>query len=179
MKWCILLVMAKRKIFPLLLTVLCVSVVSGYVMTGAILLGKHTPEKPAYETGVLSIANISVLVEIPSTLEGIHLGLGNRDTLAENTGMLFLCLGPKIGMETPAMWMKGMRFPVDIIWIDENFTISDITRDVRPNSYPEIFTPFHPAAHVLEVNAGFALRHGISVGDTVFGLGGSSCGRTS
>ena len=71
--------------------------------------------------------------------------------------------------------MKNMHFPIDIIWIGEDLTVSGVTPHVLPESFPESIVPARPAAHVLEVNAGFAEKNGISQGDVVFGLGGSSC----
>lgn len=134
------------------------------------------PEEPAiddvrYEQSVLSIANVSLAVEIPLTKSGFEKGLGERDFLKEDGGMLFLCV-PEIYQK---FWMKGMRFPIDIIWIDENFTVADITPNIIPESFPETFMPSQRAPHVLEVNGGFAEEHGISIGTMVYGLGGSPC----
>lgn len=129
--------------------------------------GKETQ----YERSVISIANASVAVEIPLTKTGFEKGLGERDSLSENDGMLFLCLPDAY----PKFWMKEMRFPIDVIWIDESFTVVDIAMNVSPESFPEVIAPSRPATHVLEVNGGFAAAHGISIGTAVYGLGGSPC----
>lgn len=124
-----------------------------------------------YEHGVISLANASVAVEIPLTKTDFEKGLGERDSLSENGGMLFLCLPDAY----PKFWMKEMRFPIDIIWIDDTFTVVDITQNAAPESFPDILTPARPAAHALEVNAGFAEEHEISIGTMVYGLGGAPC----
>ena len=76
-----------------------------------------------------------------------------------------------------AFWMRDMRFPLDFIWISEECTVADITRDVPA---PEPDTPVsrlpkyeseEPAAYNFEVNAGEAERHGVQVGDPVTFVG--------
>ncbi|MBI1998957.1 MAG: DUF192 domain-containing protein, partial [Parcubacteria group bacterium] len=106
---------------------------------------------------------------------GFEKGLGERTFLPEDGGMLFLCLPDAY----PRFWMKEMRFPIDIIWINEEFIVVDITPDVSPESFPKTFTPSSPTAHVLEVGSGFAKEHAIVPGTMVYGLGGSPCKRTS
>ena len=71
-----------------------------------------------------------------------------------------------------AFWMKGMLFPLDLIWI-ENGTVVHIERDA-PHFPPStsdlslpIYAPAAPATYVLEVNAGFTALHGIEVGSQV------------
>ena len=127
-----------------------------------------------YEHSAITIAGTTVSVEIPLTKNSYKKGLGDRDELGEKSGILFLCLTDPY----PKFWMKGMKFPIDIIWIDENFVVSDITRDVSVDSFPEYFMPSQQSEHVLEVNAGFIEEHSISIGDRVYGLGGTPCALT-
>ena len=141
------------------------------VLSPLFFLEKGTTSETQYEQGIISLANASLSVEMPLTKAGFEKGLGERMSLPNDSGMLFVCMPDAY----PKFWMKEMLFPIDIIWIDESFTVVDVTPDIFPESFPATFTPARPAAHALEVNAGFAFRHGISVGDTVFGLGGSSC----
>jgi uncharacterized membrane protein (UPF0127 family) len=61
--------------------------------------------------------------------------------------------------------MKEMNFPLDMIWIDGEGNIVDITRDATPESYPTVFTPVVPAQYVLEVSGGFSTAHDIHIGD--------------
>ncbi|MBI3020123.1 MAG: DUF192 domain-containing protein [Parcubacteria group bacterium] len=128
-----------------------------------------------YEQGTISLANASVSVEIPLTKTGFLKGLGGKTSLPKDGGMLFLCIPDAY----QKFWMKEMRFPIDIIWIDESFTVVDITSEISPESFPETFAPSRPAAHVLEVESGFAKEHAIVPGTMVYGLGGSSCRRNS
>ncbi len=61
--------------------------------------------------------------------------------------------------------MKDMKFPIDVIWLDENYRVVNIVKDARPDSFPEVFKSEAPAKYILEVNAGFANRNSIKVGD--------------
>jgi hypothetical protein len=55
-------------------------------------------------------------------------------------------------------WMKEMNFPIDIVWIDDNFRVVDIIYDARPESYPNLFTSPKSVKYVLELNSGEALK---------------------
>ncbi|OGG36778.1 hypothetical protein A2110_01050 [Candidatus Jorgensenbacteria bacterium GWA1_54_12] len=90
-------------------------------------------------------------------------GLSGRAELPENHGMLFVYNRPgRYGF-----WMKDMRFPIDIIWLSKGFTIVDITPHISPDSFPKVFRPKEPAQYVLEVNADFAEKHHLSIGDSL------------
>lgn len=97
-------------------------------------------------------------------------GLGGRQYIADNEGMLFVY--EESGYH--AIWMKDMYFSIDIVWIDENFRIIDIAKNVPPSSYPKSFAPDIPARYVLEVNAGYADMHGIQIGDTLSLVGNTN-----
>jgi len=56
-----------------------------------------------------------------------------------------------------------MRFPLDIVWID-NDTIVHIEKNVQPD-FAGIITPSENADTVLEINAGVADKTGLKVGD--------------
>ena len=50
--------------------------------------------------------------------------------------------------------MKDMRFPIDIVWLDENKNIVGIERGVSPDSYPETYKPPIAVLYALETNPG-------------------------
>ena len=91
--------------------------------------------------------------------------------------MFFKCLVRATAYLKPSKlrelnWMKGMLFPLDLIWI-ENGLVVHIERDA-PHFPPgtsdmslPIYAPSAPATYVLEVNAGFTAYHGIEVGSQV------------
>lgn len=103
--------------------------------------------------------------EVAVTPEQQALGLGGRDySMRETDGMLFLFDPPTI----PKFWMKGMKFDLDMIWLNGT-TIVGIEKNVPKESFFTLktFSPNQPVTAVLEVNAGVSDRHGIKVGDVV------------
>jgi uncharacterized protein len=92
-----------------------------------------------------------------------ELGLGQRATLPEDSGMLFVF----DHADTYGFWMKDMEFPLDIIWLDQDFRVIHIERDLSPETYPKIFTPTAKASFVLEVNAGIAEKNNYTEGKTL------------
>jgi len=107
------------------------------------------------------IGDVIFDVEIVDTPEMRQQGLSGRKGLAPKTGMLFVFQEP----DFHGIWMKGMQFPIDIIWLDEEFVVVDITPNVFPDSFPNIFYPRIPASYVLEVGAGVVEQEEIRIGD--------------
>jgi uncharacterized protein len=109
----------------------------------------------------LTIGGVPVTAEVVSTPEKLYLGLGQRQSLPDGRGMLFL-------MQTAALQtfcMRDMHFAIDIIWI-ANGKVAGIEAKLSP-SFQGIVTSPVPVRLVLEVPGGFAERHGIKVGDPV------------
>jgi uncharacterized membrane protein (UPF0127 family) len=62
--------------------------------------------------------------------------------------------------------MKDMKFNIDIVWLDESFTITQIESNVSPDTYPTTtFIPEKDSLYVLEFNAHFVEENGLKVGD--------------
>jgi uncharacterized membrane protein (UPF0127 family) len=111
----------------------------------------------------IEIGDTKVKVEVADTKSLREKGLSGRLDLSEEQGMLFVF--NQAG--TPGFWMKDMRFPLDLLWIDKNNTIVDITLDAKPESYPQIFSANTPITRVVEVKAGFVYKSNIKIGDKV------------
>lgn len=109
------------------------------------------------------IGTVPVRVEIADTPALRMRGLSGRDSLDAAGGMLFIF----DESDYHRVWMRDMRFSIDVIWIGENLQVVDITRRLTPDTYPRQFEPSTPARFALEVNAQFAESFGISVGDAV------------
>lgn len=114
------------------------------------------------------VHNTTINLEIADTDAERTLGLGGRDSLDYDTGMLFVF--PRSGKH--AFWMKGMQFSIDILWIDKKFEVVHLESNVSPESYPKtIYSPEEKSSFVLELNAGRAQELGIIEGsqlDPVF-----------
>ena len=111
---------------------------------------------------MLKINNATLNIEFARTDAERQKGLSGRESLASESGLLFI-------FELPGrygFWMKDMKFPIDIIWIDENKKIADITANFLPLSFPQTFLPASPIKYVLEVNAFWAEKNNIKIGDT-------------
>lgn len=102
-----------------------------------------------------------VAVDIADTPALQEQGLSFREALGTNEGMLFV-----FAEQRPyGFWMKDMRFPIDIIYFDQNRHLVDVWERADPSSYPKIFTPRAPAQFVLEVPAGFFSKHNLKIGN--------------
>ncbi len=90
------------------------------------------------------------------------LGLSGRDGLSDAQGMVFVFNQSS----RQCMWMKEMKFNLDIVWLDENKKIIKILENVSPDTYPTSYCA-DDTSYVLEVNAGSISRLGLGVGDSV------------
>ncbi len=106
---------------------------------------------------------VPLRVSIARTRAELEQGLGGRESLSETEGMLFVF--PEVGYHR--IWMSGMKFSIDIVWVDENGVIVDIKENVSPDTYPEVFEPKVPARYVIEARAYFLASYSIGVGDRV------------
>jgi len=132
------------------------------LIAGALYAG-YVLFKPASTTRIMFGGTI-LIVEIVSTPADQQKGLSDRNSMALDHGMLFVFDSEG----TWGFWMKGMRFPLDIIWFDSQKRAVFIEQDLAPcvpQSCP-IYTPPVNAMFVLEVNAGFVKVHNIVIGDS-------------
>ncbi len=111
----------------------------------------------------LKINNTVIKVRIADTPMEQARGLSGLATLAQDKGLLFVFNQPTI----PRFWMKEMRFPIDIIWIDEEKQIIGIEHNLSPNTFPQIYSPNAPIIYALEVNATWTKQHNINIGDFI------------
>lgn len=112
------------------------------------------------EWGALVLGSSTVRVIVVDDSAELVRGLSGHPPLSEDEGMFFIFPAES----SQAFWMKDMLFALDMIWLDRSLVIVDITENVPPESYPATFSPRVPAQYVLEVNAGYARRHGIAIG---------------
>ncbi len=105
---------------------------------------------------------VRVLVEIANTPEARARGLMYRKELPSNAGMLFVF--PE--EDQLEFWMKNTPLSLDMIFIAANLEVVGIVERAQPFSTTPR-GPGVPAKYVLEVNAGFAEKHGLRVGDRV------------
>ena len=112
------------------------------------------------------IGNKNFFAEIADSPKERQEGLSNRDFLEPFHGMLFVFPDNGAG----AFWMKGMRFPLDFIWIGNDCKGVDLTENVVVDTNQEelrIYNSSQPAEFNFEVNAGEVQLSNIQIGDIV------------
>ena len=114
----------------------------------------------------LAVGDATLLADVADDDAERALGLGGRASLRRDAGMYFV-----LANDAPRIWMKGMRFPLDLVWIYDDRVV-DVTAEVpdepgTPESQLPIYSPSQAANRVLEVNSGWAARNGVNAGDSV------------
>ena len=110
------------------------------------------------------IKDVCIRAELATTDKARRRGLMFRKSMAEDKGMLFIFEQEFLA----GFWMKNVRFPLDIIWIDSQKKIVDIYEYALPcKDVCKTISPKANALFVLEVNAGFVKKQGIKIGDSL------------
>jgi uncharacterized membrane protein (UPF0127 family) len=135
-------------------------------------LGQDQPSNS--EAKITSLSN-----KVNITVNGVNLqadvalssdeqarGLSIKESLEPNEGMLFPYEAPR----TLSFWMKAMKFPIDILWLDADKKVVHIEENLQPCSplLPCLsYTPDVQAQYVLETVAGFSSANRITTGTPV------------
>jgi len=122
---------------------------------------------PIVERPYVEIKGEKIFVELADTEEKREKGLSGRDSIGENEGMLFLF--PQKGGY--GFWMKEMKFPIDIVWINTG-KVMWIEKNVDPQiGVPDeklrVYSFSGDVDTVLEIKAGKAESLGVKEGDVV------------
>ncbi len=104
----------------------------------------------------------SIEVAIADDDESRTQGLMDVTDLPEGAGMLFIFEENR----ERNFWMANTPLSLDIIFINEDFEIVRIHQNTMPYSQDNIPSE-EPAKYVVEVNAGYTLRHDITEGATI------------
>jgi uncharacterized protein len=116
----------------------------------------------------VKIKGLIIHVDLAITSDQQEKGLSIKNNLSNNEGMLFPFSAPG----DYSFWMKDMKFPLDIIWIDSNSKIVHIEKNLQPCVFILFCPTYSPPAnsntkYVLEVNANYTTKNNINVGDKV------------
>ncbi len=103
-----------------------------------------------------------VLVELAVTDAQRSQGLMNRTRLGEDAGMLFIFPDDR----PRTFWMHNTYLPLDILFLDADGTIQNITA-AQPGVEKPGYHSLRPARMVLELNQGWCARHGLVPGAKV------------
>ena len=97
-------------------------------------------------------------VEVVSDSLDMARGLMGREGLGKDKGMLFLFSHNA----KHHMWMKNMKFAIDVIWLSKEGAIISFLEQVPPCKEDPcpVYIPDGESRYVLEVSAGYAKAHG-------------------
>lgn len=122
----------------------------------------------ARQTIEITVGSTPLVVDLALTPEQQQLGLGYRNGLEPGTGMLFV----SSESSERTFWMKGMRFCLDIIWIEDS-KIAGAAEGAcpdpkgTPDAERQRFPSGQPVTYVLEVPAGWLAANGYGPGTPV------------
>lgn len=125
-----------------------------------ILSQEVTSGSNGYRQVNVMVNGLMLVADVAWTDEQITRGLSVKERLAENEAMLFV-------FDSEAkheFWMKNMKFPIDIIWIDTDKTVVHIEHNLQPCSSEFLcptYRPIDDSRYVLETVGGFAERYDI------------------
>jgi uncharacterized protein len=133
---------------------------------GLVLSKKATSSSNGFQQVNVTVNGLVLVADIAASNEQRTKGLSVKDGLAENEAMLFVF--DTQGEQT--FWMKDMKFPIDIIWINSNKTVVHIEHNLPPCSLEVLCPTYKPnedSLYVLETIGGFAEKHDIAQGTRV------------
>lgn len=116
-----------------------------------------------YQQVQVTVNGVKLVADIAANEAQRTKGLAVKDRLNDNESMLFVF--PSASNQ--AFWMKDMKFPIDIIWMDVNKTVVHIEHSLEPCpaiGYCRTYTPGADSLYVLETVAGFADKYNITNG---------------
>ena len=116
-----------------------------------------------YLKAVVSVNDFKLIADLALTQDQQTKGLAIKNHINESEGMLFVFQHPSI----QSFWMKDMKFPIDILWLDSNRSVVYIAPNLEPcpseGDCPG-YVPNKDSLYVLETTAGFSQRHNVTVG---------------
>ena len=104
----------------------------------------------------------SLDIEIADNDYETETGLMYRKGMDDDQGMLFVF--PDQAMHS--FYMKNTEFPLDIIFIKNDMTITSLQENAQPLSETGLSSQV-PVQYVLELKAGLVERWGLKVGDSI------------
>lgn len=111
-----------------------------------------------------TIGKRSINLEVARSPQEQATGLMYRDSIADDRGMLFVFEPAR----TVGFWMRNVRFPLDMIFIEKG-RVKAIAAAVPPcNTDPcPTYGPETPIDQVIELRGGRATQLGVKVGDRI------------
>jgi uncharacterized protein len=130
--------------------------------------GREAATLEDYQARVVTFPNgKQVRAESMLTEADMRRGMMFRDSIAPDRGMLFFHPAPG----KYKYWMYQVRIPLDIIWMDRDRRIVEISAGTPPCTTEAGECPNYggnyDALYVLELGGGMAAKYGLKVGDSL------------
>lgn len=158
-----------RKFWIQITILLIVSLGALYLSYHLDLVEPFLPVKPKISETKIKVGEVVLKIEVADSASKRSKGLSGRESLASDSGMLFIFPQEK----KYQFWMKGMKFPLDFIFI-RGGKVVDLLRSIptpspaqQDQSLP-LYEPVVPINMMLEVNSGFIDARQIQIGETVY-----------
>lgn len=136
------------------LIIIGVLLTAGYFVTKVIL---HELRPRA----VISIGKSVFRADIADATNKPQKLLQNRSSIGGNEAILYK-------FDSDALWstqMRLMRFPIDIVWLDNDRRVVCIFENVQPDAEPyKTYSPEQPARYIMKMPAGSVNKSGIKIG---------------
>lgn len=133
------------------------------ITVGWLIFGESESICGSYEQRNLEIGGKIVKVDVSDDSCKIVLGLSGRKSMSADRGMIFIFRNSG----NYGFWMKDMNFPIDILWIDNDFNITGIEKSVSTSTYPSVLGEKYLAKYVLELSSNFSDQNNIEVGNKI------------
>jgi uncharacterized protein len=110
-----------------------------------------SPNDDRYLKAKATVRGLELNADLAVTQEQMSKGLAVKDELDENESMLFV-FGE---LSRHSFWMKDMKFPIDIIWLDSDGKVVHIEKNLQPCLSVLVRTNYSPntdSQYVFQIN---------------------------
>ncbi len=125
--------------------------------------------KLSFESKEIQIGEVNMSAFLADSPRKMTVGLMFRKSMKQNECMLFIFPNDR----SHPIWMRNMRFPLDIVWLDSNRRVVDFVESAKPSSWHDFsgYRSKAPSRYVIEFNAGFIRKNNIKINDAArFGI---------
>lgn len=117
-----------------------------------------------YKSGAtITIGETVFAAKVAKSEEERAAGLSGTAYLPPNHAMLFVFPHADFW----GIWMRDMRYPIDVVWLDETYKVVHIEHSMQPGSYPKVYRPTKKAKYVVEFAASTAKMTYLTIGQEV------------
>lgn len=119
---------------------------------------EYIQRRQKYKVARLTIKGkiMKALVADSSTKRMI--GLMYRNSIPQGTCMLFVF----DGNGRHGIWMRNMKFPIDVLWLDADLRVVDYVEGIKPCTSIfncKTYEPKKDAKYIVELNSGFVKKN--------------------